>query len=64
MKLGWFALMLAKLIVLDLPWHNQPVSRFAIPPVAALILAGIDLPLDTIGSTIMQQWTYAHPSGQ
>ena len=64
MKLGWFALMLAKLIVLDTPWRIQPISRFVIPPVAALILAGIDLPLDPIGATIMQQWTYAHPSGQ
>ncbi|MEB3362317.1 MAG: carotenoid biosynthesis protein, partial [Synechococcaceae cyanobacterium] len=63
-QLGWFAWVLAKLIVLERPWCPQPLSRWAVPPVAALILAGCDLPIDPIGATVQQQWTYAHPSGQ
>lgn len=63
-QLGWFSWVLAKLIVLERPWKPQPWSRLAVPPVAALILAGCDLPFDPIGATIKQQWTYANPSGQ
>lgn len=61
--LGWIAWTLAKVIALDRPDRNQPLSRITVPLVAAFILPGIDVPMDPIGATVDRNWTYTYPSG-
>jgi len=64
MLLGWFALVLAKAIVLDAPWRPHAVSRYTVPLVGGLILAGLDLPYDPLGATVAGDWTFTYPGGQ
>jgi len=62
--LGWFAWMLARLIVRQTPWRSVGIEHFVTPLVGGFILAGFDYPLDPIGSTVRNMWVYRHPSGQ
>jgi len=64
MLIGWFALMMAKIIALDVPWRAQPLSRLTVPVIAAFIIAGLDLPYDPIGATVQNDWTFTYPGGQ
>lgn len=64
MLIGWFAMMLAKVIALDTPWRPQSFSRITVPIIAAFILAGLDLPYDPVGATVNNDWTFTYPSGQ
>lgn len=64
MLIGWFAMMIARIIALDVPWLAQPLSRVTVPLIAAFVIAGLDLPYDPIGATVQGDWTFAYPSGQ
>ena len=61
--IGWFSLLIGKVIALETPWLPQRFSKFTVPVIAAFVVAGMDLPLDPMGATIKRDWTYAHPSG-
>ncbi len=62
--LGWFAWMLAKLIVCrGLYCHNR-LNMWLIPVVGAFILAGFDYPFDPINSTVHGMWSFREPGGQ
>ncbi len=62
--LGWFAWMLAKLIVCrGLHCQNRLVS-WLVPLVAAFILGGFDYPFDPINSTVHGMWSFRDPGGQ
>ena len=62
--LGWFAWMLARLLVHEAAWRAAGIERFITPLVGGFILAGFDYPLDPIGSTVRNMWVFRHPSGQ
>src|ERR1019366_6820531 len=62
--LGWFAWMLARLLVREAGWRAAGIERFITPLVGGFLLAGFDYPLDPIGSTVRNMWVFRHPSGQ
>jgi putative membrane protein len=61
--IGWIAWTLARLVVRDDPRNGGPRYRFTTPLVATFILAGYDLAYDPIGASVLDLWTYRHPSG-
>jgi putative membrane protein len=60
---GWFAWTLARVVVRDDPTNAGPRHRFTTPLVATFILAGYDLAFDPIGASVLDLYTYRHPSG-
>ena len=60
---GWFGWIIASLMARDDPSDGSGAARFTTPLIATFVLAGLDLPGDAIGATVLGQWTYRHPSG-
>ncbi len=61
---GWFAWMLAKLIVCRGLAYENRFNIWLVPVIGGLIFAGFDYPYDPIGSTVRQWWSFRDPGGQ
>lgn len=61
--LGWYAWIVGRTVVLDLPQRIAGIGVIAAPIVAALVLAGLDYPFDPLGHTLRGDWTFAYPGG-